>query len=95
MPQVIRSTEGRYDVQEVEEFGRAYRWRPEQVVIECDCGERPTLTSARTACGECGADHTVLIREWLAGTRRRLKGDEVTTHPWRFWHPPESAGIPV
>jgi hypothetical protein len=93
MPQVIQSTEGRYDVQEVEDFGRVYRWRPESVVIECDCGARPTCTSSRIACGECGADHTVLIREWLAGTRR-LKGDEVA-RPWRSWHPPENAGIPV
>jgi hypothetical protein len=33
------NTEGHYDVQEVE-MGEVYTWRPESVVVECDCGER-------------------------------------------------------
>jgi hypothetical protein len=32
-----------YEVQEVEDLGRTYRWCPEQVVLECDaCGTRMT-----------------------------------------------------
>ena len=36
-------------VQEVE-FGRVYKWCPEYVVIECDCGERLSLTGSTTVC---------------------------------------------
>jgi hypothetical protein len=39
-------TEAGYDVQEVE-MGEVYTWRPESIEVECDCGERPTLTSLR------------------------------------------------
>jgi len=38
MVRVIERSGGRYEVQEVE-FGRVYKWSPECVVIECDCGE--------------------------------------------------------
>ena len=47
---MIEYTEARYDVQEVE-MGEVYTWRPESVVVECDCGERPTLTASTTTCG--------------------------------------------
>jgi hypothetical protein len=43
-------TEAGYDVQEVE-MGEVYTWRPESIVVECDCGERPTLTASTTTCG--------------------------------------------
>ena len=42
MANVIECAEGRYEVQDVE-FGRVYKWRPERVVVECDCGERTAL----------------------------------------------------
>jgi hypothetical protein len=82
--QVIERTEGHYEVQEVE-FGTVYRWCPECVVVECDCGERLTLTRSESTrsestCPECGADHAAIIREDLA-TRR--VGDE-TIHPWHY-----------
>jgi hypothetical protein len=77
--QVIERTEGHYDVQEVE-LGTVYRWRPECVVVECDCGQRPTLTRSRSTCPECGADHAAVVREEL--TARRA-GDE-SIHPWHY-----------
>lgn len=76
---VVGCVEAHYDVQEVE-FGRVYRWCPEGVVVECECGEKPTLTSSITTCGECCADYTATVREKLAA--RRL-GDE-SLHPWRY-----------
>ena len=51
--QVIASTAGRYEIQE-QEFGQVYKWHPETVVIECGCGEKPSLTSATTTCKKCG-----------------------------------------
>ena len=77
--QVVERTEGHYDVQEVE-FGTVYRWCPECVVVECDCGERPTLTRLESICPECGADHAAIIREDLA---IRRVGDE-TIYPWHY-----------
>jgi hypothetical protein len=43
MSENTEHTEGHYDVQEVE-MGEVYTWRPESVVVECDCGEKLTLT---------------------------------------------------
>ena len=75
--QVITSTAGRYEVQELE-FGQVYKWHPETVVVECGCGEKPSLTSATTTCKKCGADHTAVVREWVAVRRR-----EEDARPWR------------
>jgi hypothetical protein len=41
--EAIECTRGHYEVQEVD-FGTVYRWCPECVVVECDCGQRTTLT---------------------------------------------------
>ena len=89
MAQVIWGAEGRYDAKEVE-FGKVYRWRPENIVIECDCGQKPTFTRSRTTCDECGADHAVLIREWLESTP--LKEDK--RHPWHYASYSEETGLP-
>ena len=70
---VVERVEAHYDVQAVE-FGRVYKWRPESVLIECGCGERLYLSTSVTSCGVCGADHTVVIQEELAGVGcRRTK----------------------
>jgi hypothetical protein len=87
--QVIERTEGHYDVQEVE-FGTVYRWCPECVVVECDCGERPTLTRSESTCPECGADHAAIVREELAARR---VGDE-TRHPWHYAGDRQDVGLP-
>jgi hypothetical protein len=49
--EVIKRTEGRYDTHELE-FGTVYRWCPGCIVVECDCGERPTLAASTTICSE-------------------------------------------
>jgi uncharacterized low-complexity protein len=77
---MIEHTEARYDVQEVE-MGKVYRWCPEGVVVECDCGEKASLTTtSKTTCGRCGADHEAAAREGLVGGRL---GDEAL-HPWHY-----------
>jgi hypothetical protein len=91
MTQVIMSTEGRYEVSEVE-HGRVYRWNPGHVVLECECGERLTLTRSESTCPECCADHAGVIGAWL-GTVAGKKEDE-TLHPWRYWHSSEDDGMP-
>ena len=86
---VIERTEGHYEVQEVE-FGRVYRWCPGCVIVECECGERLTLTSSVTTCRWCGADHTSVVRE---GSPAGRLGDE-TLHPWRYAKDREDTGLP-
>ncbi len=80
---VVEHFEGHYDVQEVE-FGRVYRWCPECVVVECDCGERPVLSASLTTCG-CGTDHRAVVWEQLASRR----SSEEVSHPledeYREW----------
>lgn len=84
----LERIDGHYEVQDVE-FGQVYKWCPECVVIECECGERATLTSSMSTC-ECGVDHTEVIRGELAA--RRSGDDEL--HPWRYAGDRESAGLP-
>ena len=87
--QIIERTEGHYDVGEVE-FGTVYRWCPESVAIECDCGERPILTRSETTCLECGGEHADIVREELGA--RRL--EDAAMHPWRRAGDREEAGLP-
>jgi Zn finger protein HypA/HybF involved in hydrogenase expression len=77
--EVIECTKGHYDVQEVQ-FGTVYRWCPERVVVECDCGQRTTLTRLESVCPRCDADHAAIIQQELADDR---VGDE-TMHPWHY-----------
>ena len=89
--EVIERLEEHYEVQEVP-FGRSYKWCPECVVVECDCGERLTfkmsnLTGFWALC-ECGADLTSEIQEKLQGHQPEVRGQEgledreATEHPW-------------
>ncbi len=96
---VIMSTRGYYEVTEVE-YGRVYKWHPSQLVAECECGQRPTLTNAVTACDECGEDHAEGIREWrraVVAAGVEVEDDKVM-YPWRYWHSSEhyseDSGLP-
>ncbi len=69
-----------YEVQDVQR-ARVYRWCPAAVSLECECGERPTLTPPKTTCAWCGADHTDVLEEVLeTHTQEEDEGDL----PWRF-----------
>jgi hypothetical protein len=86
---VIERIEGRYEAQDVP-FGTVYAWHSRRVVIECDCGERLTLTGSATVCG-CGLNHATTIRKELDAARQLE--DEVL-HPWRYSGERENASIP-
>ncbi len=81
MTRIIERVEAHYEVHEME-MGIVYSWRPESVVVECDCGERATLTASRTACGECGADHEAATEEVLD-----VRQQDKVEHPWRSVRP--------
>ena len=80
MAKIIERARARYDVEDVE-HGTVYRWKPESVMVECGCGEKTILTHSETACEECGAEHTGLVREDLS---YRQSQDDEDVHPWRY-----------
>jgi hypothetical protein len=78
---VIEHVRGHYEVQDVE-MGKVYRWRPESVMVECECGERPTLTAAKTTCPKCGSDRVGIVGEVL-----EARPEDEIEHPWRSLRP--------
>jgi hypothetical protein len=76
MTTVIECIEGHYEVEETS-YGQAYIWRPEHIVVECDCGERLVLSASETVCS-CGVDHAALVRETLASRKVSYRAP----HPW-------------
>jgi len=87
---VIERVEARYEIQDVE-MGKVYKWRPESILVECECGERAALTASEATCEECGAEHKGLVREdYLVGMAQK----DQALHPWRYARDREDAGIP-
>jgi hypothetical protein len=80
---VIERLDAHYEVQDVP-MGKVYRWCPERVLVECDCGETPTLAASATICGKCGEDHTLLIQQVLDPRPEEEKENE---YPWRHLQP--------
>jgi hypothetical protein len=76
----IERTKGHYEVQEVG-FGRVYRWCPERLKVECECGERLALSaSSSPICPRCGTQHKAAVQEGI--TAGRL--EDQALHPWRY-----------
>ncbi len=86
---VVESIAGHYEAEEAA-FGVVYKWCPECIVIECNCGERQTFTGLKTVCGKCGEDHANEIREELSALRLEDKGKR----PWRYESDREEVAIP-
>ncbi len=92
---IVERIPAHYEAQEVE-FGKSYKWCPEQVVVECgECKKRITLyrsklLSSVVTCG-CGARSTANVREELIA--EQLAEDE-RLHPWRYWHTSKDTGLP-
>ena len=76
MTAVIEHVEGHYETHAMS-YGQAYIWRPECVVVACDCGEMAILTASESVCG-CGTDHGALVREATVSHGPRHE----TSHPW-------------
>ena len=57
MVQILERVEAHYENREMP-FGKVYEWHPAYVALECDCGEKVTLTatSTTTTCTRCSAD---------------------------------------
>ena len=83
--------------EEVQTFGRVYKWCPEQVVLECNaCGTRTTfkhsnLMTSIVTC-ECGARSSARAREELL---IEVLAEDERLHPWRYWRSEERSELPV
>jgi len=82
MVQILERVQAHYENREMP-FGKVYVWNPAYVVLECDCGEKVTLsaTSTTTTCARCGADLGAFVHE--IGEREGRLPDELT-HPWFY-----------
>jgi hypothetical protein len=79
MARIMERVEAHYESREVP-FGKTYEWHPGYVVLECDCGERLTLTStSATSWCLCGTDYGAVVRD-IQEREGRLKDN--VTHPW-------------
>ncbi len=80
MSKILERIEGHYEVHEGP-FSRAYVWHPAYVTLECECGERFTLTATSTTatCCRCGTDHGTLIHD-IQEREGRLP--DTSIHPW-------------
>ncbi len=83
MTQVTERVEARYESRETP-FGKVYEWHKAYVAVECDCGEKVTLTSTSTvtACPRCAADLGDAFFEDLKERVGRLP--DRLTHPWFY-----------
>ena len=81
MAKVIERPVAHYEVQEVE-IGKVYKWCPDSVVVECECGEEPSLTASKNACEEYGADYRDILEDVLD-----IRPEDKINHPWRSLRP--------
>jgi hypothetical protein len=82
MVQIVERLEAHYESCELP-FGKVYEWHPASVALECDCGEKVTLTvsSTTTTCSRCGADLGTFVYE-IREREGRLPDN--LAHPWFY-----------
>ena len=83
MSRTEKATPAHYESHEVP-FGRSYEWHPEQISVECDCGQKLLLTGTSNlpSCPECGLDYGSLVHEIRRREKRRLRDED--EHPWQY-----------
>jgi|SRR5215208_4196859 len=82
MVQILERVEAHYESREMP-FATVYEWHPASVALECDCGEKVTLsaTSSTTTCSRCGAELSTFVYE-IREREGRLP--DKLTHPWFY-----------
>jgi hypothetical protein len=84
MMKTIEHVEAHYESREMP-FGKAYEWHPAHVIVECECGEKATLTatSTTTTCSRCGTD--LDVDGFLDDIQEREgRLPDRLTHPWFY-----------
>lgn len=91
MKRIIEDVEAHYESCEVP-FGKSYQWHPEHVILECECGERLTLSaSSTTTTCRCGAEHAPTVREIQ---KREGQLSDRTLRPWHHDAQQDEAAYP-
>ena len=82
MVQILERLQAHYESREMP-FGKVYEWHPASVALECDCGEKVTLTatSTTTTCSGCGAELGTFVHD-IREREGRLP--DKLTHPWFY-----------
>jgi hypothetical protein len=82
MVQILERVQAHYENHQMP-FGKVYEWHPASVALECDCGEKVTLsaTSTTSTCGRCGADLGIFVND-IREREGRLPDN--LTHPWFY-----------
>ena len=88
---VIERIEGYYESLEVA-FGVVYRWNQGCVLVECECGERATLTNSTTTCVGCQIDYAAEVEHWLRAEHPEVADEAL--YPWRCAREREDVGLP-
>jgi hypothetical protein len=80
MSTATERTIGHYEIQEVD-FGRVYRWCPEPLDANCDCGGRSDVGAvSAAACPRCGMNPAAMIGAVPTAGR----SEDRALHPWRY-----------
>jgi hypothetical protein len=79
---ILERVQAHYENREMP-FGKVYEWHPASVALECDCGEKVTLTATSTTstCARCGADLGTFVYD-IREREGRLP--DKLTHPWFY-----------
>ena len=87
MVQILERINAHYESREMP-FATVYEWHPASVDLECDCGEKVTLsatststTSTTSTCARCGADLATFV-DRIREREGRLPDN--LTHPWFY-----------
>src|SRR5829696_4937258 len=84
MVQILERLQAHYESRELP-FATVYEWHPASVALECDCGEKVTLTatssSTTTSCSRCGVDLGTFVHD-IREREGRLP--DKLTHPWFY-----------
>ena len=83
MVQILERLQAHYESREMP-FATVYEWHPASVDLECDCGEKVTLSatsSTTTTCCGCGADLGTCVYE-IREREGRLPDKLI--HPWFY-----------
>jgi hypothetical protein len=82
MVHILERDEANYETREVP-FGKVSEWHPASGALECDCGEKVTLsaTSTTSTCSRCGANLGTFVNE-IREREGRLP--DKLTHPWFY-----------
>jgi hypothetical protein len=83
MVQILERVEAHYESREMP-FGKVYAWHPASVALECECGEKVTLSatsSTTSTCSRCGAELGTFVHD-IREREGRLPDN--LTHPWFY-----------